>query len=164
MKSTLSRIQIYGLSQMHRVISPAHSPVAQGVKNPPAVQETQQIQVWSLDWEDPLEQGTAAHFNILTGNSHGQRSLVGYSPEDCKELDMAKHAHVCMYHIHQICHRNIYPFLLPFGTQPFLQIQLLAITDVVFIHIFFFSIMSYEGYHTPCTSCLTKCSWLIFVS
>ena len=81
--------------------------MVQGVKNLPAVQETQEIQVWPLGGEDPLEEGTAAHFNILTGNSHGQRSLLGYSPEDCKELDMAEHAHVSMYHIHQICHRNI---------------------------------------------------------
>ena len=24
---------------------------------------------------------------FLTGKSHGQRSLAGYSPQDCKELD-----------------------------------------------------------------------------
>ena len=28
---------------------------------------------------------------FLPGESHGQRSLVGYSPWDCKELDMTKH-------------------------------------------------------------------------
>ena len=96
-KSTLSNIQIYGSSQMQRVMSPAHSPMAQVVKNPPAVQETQEIQVWPLGREDPLEEGRAAHFNILTGNSHGQRSLVGYCPEDCTELDMAENTHI---HIH----------------------------------------------------------------
>ena len=32
------------------------------VKNPPAVQE---MQVRSLDWEDPLEKEMVAHFNIL---------------------------------------------------------------------------------------------------
>ena len=32
------------------------------VKNPPAVQETW---VQSLDWEDPLEKGTANHSSIL---------------------------------------------------------------------------------------------------
>ena len=30
--------------------------MAQQVKNPPAMQETQDIQVWSLGWEDPLEE------------------------------------------------------------------------------------------------------------
>ena len=68
--------------------------MAQRLKNPPAVQETQEIQVLSLGQEDPMEEGTAAHFNILTGNTHGQRSLMGYSPENWKELDMAEHTHV----------------------------------------------------------------------
>ena len=36
--------------------------VAQLVKNPPAVQETQ---VQSLGWEDPLEEGMAVHYSIL---------------------------------------------------------------------------------------------------
>ena len=37
-------------------------PVAQMVKNLPAMQETQ---VSSLGWEDPLEKGMAIHFTIL---------------------------------------------------------------------------------------------------
>ena len=36
-------------------------PVAQMVKNMPAVLETW---VWSLAWEDPLEEGTATHSSI----------------------------------------------------------------------------------------------------
>ena len=36
--------------------------VAQKVKNPPAVQETQ---VRSLGWKDPLEKGMAAHSSVL---------------------------------------------------------------------------------------------------
>ena len=36
--------------------------VAQQVKNPPAMQENW---VWSLDWEDPWEKGTATHSNLL---------------------------------------------------------------------------------------------------
>ena len=38
------------------------SPVAQTVKNLPAMRETW---VRSLDWEDPLEKGTATHASIL---------------------------------------------------------------------------------------------------
>ena len=38
------------------------SQVAQWVKNPPAKQE---MRVWSLDQEDPLEEGMAIHSNIL---------------------------------------------------------------------------------------------------
>ena len=29
------------------------------------MQEVQEIQVWSLDWEDPLEEGMATHSSIL---------------------------------------------------------------------------------------------------
>ena len=36
--------------------------MAQMVKNPPAMQE---VQVQSLDWEDPLEKGMATHSRIL---------------------------------------------------------------------------------------------------
>ena len=36
--------------------------MAQMVKNPPAMQETW---VWSLGWEDPLEEGKATHSSIL---------------------------------------------------------------------------------------------------
>ena len=38
------------------------SPVAQLVKNPPAMQE---ILVRFLGWEDPLEKGSATHSSIL---------------------------------------------------------------------------------------------------
>ena len=35
------------------------------VKKLPAVQEMQKVQVWSLGWEDPLEEGMATHSSIL---------------------------------------------------------------------------------------------------
>ena len=52
--------------------------VAQVVKNLPA---TQEAQVLSLGWEDPLEEGTAINslqYSFLE-NPHGQRSLESYS-------------------------------------------------------------------------------------
>ena len=55
------------------------SPVVQLVKNPFAMRETW---VRSLGWEDPLENGKAAHSCIWTGEFHGL-----YSPWSCKELD-----------------------------------------------------------------------------
>ena len=58
--------------------------MAQTVKNLPAMQETW---VRSLGWEDPLEKDMATHSSILPGESHGQRSLAGYSPRGCKESD-----------------------------------------------------------------------------
>ena len=57
------------------------------VKNLPAVQVTQ---VQPLDWEDLLEEDMATHSSILPGKSHGQRSLLGYSPWGCKESDMTE--------------------------------------------------------------------------
>ena len=41
------------------------SPVAQQVKNPSAMQETQEMWVQSLGWEDPLEEGMTTHFSTL---------------------------------------------------------------------------------------------------
>ena len=57
------------------------------VKNLPAVQETQ---VQSLGREDPLEKGMVPTPVFLPGESHGQRSLAGYSPWGRTELDMSK--------------------------------------------------------------------------
>ena len=39
--------------------------MAQMVKNPPAMRETQETQVGSLGQEDPLEKGMATHSGIL---------------------------------------------------------------------------------------------------
>ena len=38
-------------------------------------------------WEDPLNEVMATHSSILARESHGQRSLAGYSSWGCKELD-----------------------------------------------------------------------------
>ena len=58
--------------------------VSQTVKNLPAMQETW---VQSLGWEDPLEKEMATYSSILPGESHGQRSLVGYGPWSHRESD-----------------------------------------------------------------------------
>ena len=52
----------------------------------------QETWVWSLSWEDPLEEDMATHFSILAWRSHGQRSLVGSSPWDRTEATW--HAHI----------------------------------------------------------------------
>ena len=46
------------------------------VKNHQPMPEIQETQVQALGQEDPLEKGMAE----LPGESHGQRSLAGYSP------------------------------------------------------------------------------------
>ena len=66
------------------------SQVALVVKNPPAMQEPQETRVQIRGGEDPLEEGMAAHSSIL---AHGQRSLVGHSPQGLKELDMNECTH-----------------------------------------------------------------------
>ena len=48
-------------------------------KNRLPVQEMQETWVRSLGWEDPLEEGMATHSSILAGESHGWRSLAGYT-------------------------------------------------------------------------------------
>ena len=58
--------------------------VAQRVKNPPAVQETQ---VQPLGWEIPWRREWLPTPVFLPGESHGQRSLGGYSRQGCKESD-----------------------------------------------------------------------------
>ena len=63
------------------------------VKNPHAMQEPQEIRVQFLVWEDPLEQPTPV---FLPGESHGQRSLAGYSPWGHRvRYDWSNLAHTC---------------------------------------------------------------------
>ena len=62
----MTAAEIYGTSQV--------------VKNLPAKRETW---VPPLGGEDPLEKEMATHSSILAF-SHGQISLVGYSPWGCK--------------------------------------------------------------------------------
>ena len=62
-------------------------PAGQTVKNLPPVQETQ---VQSLGQEDPLEESMQPAPVCLPGKSHGQRSLVGYSPCSHTESDMTE--------------------------------------------------------------------------
>ena len=59
--------------------------MVQQVKNLPAMQE---MQVRSLSWEGPLEEGMATHSSIsCLKNPHGQRTLAGSSPWGRKQSD-----------------------------------------------------------------------------
>ena len=71
--------------------------MAQRLKRLPLMQETQ---VRSLGWEDPLEKEMVTHASIfLPGESHGRRSLVGYSPQGRKESDRTERLHLHL-HLH----------------------------------------------------------------
>ena len=48
-------------------------PRGSAVKNPPAMQETQETRVQSLGWEDPLEEEMATHPSILAGKNRMER-------------------------------------------------------------------------------------------
>ena len=52
--------------------------------------KTKETRVRSLGWEDPLVQGLTVFPVFLPGKSHGQRSLVGYSPWGCRESGMTE--------------------------------------------------------------------------
>ena len=58
------------------------------VKNPPAY--TGEMQVQSLGREEPLEEDMATHSSTVARESHGQRSLTGYSPQGHKGWDSTK--------------------------------------------------------------------------
>ena len=63
--------------------------MAQPVNNPP---EMSVAWVQSLGWEDSLEKGLAypLQYSVHRGKSHGDRSLLGYSPWSHRELDMTE--------------------------------------------------------------------------
>ena len=58
------------------------------VKNPLAMQETQEMQVQSLSQEDPWSRKWQPTPVSWLGKCHGQKSLEGYSPWGLKESDM----------------------------------------------------------------------------
>ena len=68
-------------------------PCVSVVKDPPAVQTTQEMWVQSLSQEDPLERGRATHTRILAGRIPWTEEPGGLWSMGCKELDMTEHTH-----------------------------------------------------------------------
>ena len=62
------------------------------VKNPTVNAGDAGLQVQSLIWKDSLKKEKQPTPVILPEKSHGQRSLVGYSPWGHKESYMTEHA------------------------------------------------------------------------
>ena len=48
------------------------------------------MRVQSLGREDPLEKEMPTHSSILSGQYHGERSVVGYRPWGCKESSVTE--------------------------------------------------------------------------
>ena len=61
-------------------------PSGLAVKSPPAMQESQEMQVQSLGQEDPLEEGMATHSSILSWRIPWTVILACCSPWGHKEL------------------------------------------------------------------------------
>ena len=66
------------------------------LKHPPAMQETQEIQVPSSCWEDPLEKEMATHSSILAWRIPQREEPGGFSPWGHKESDTTEHTRICM--------------------------------------------------------------------
>ena len=112
--------------------------LSQMVKNLPAMQGTQ---VRSQGWEDALEKGVTMHSSILPGESHEQKSLVGYSPW-CRRVGhdwVTKHVsagYICYFVHYPFDLRKIWPqvfenrFRVAFGVYACLATHLcLTICD-----------------------------------
>ena len=54
------------------------------------MQETQETQVWSLSWEEPMEKEMEPSPVVSPGKFCGQRSLVGYNLWCLNKLNMTE--------------------------------------------------------------------------
>ena len=66
------------------------------------MQEMQEIRIWSWVRKIPWRRKWQPTPVFLPGKSHGQRSLVGYSPWYCKMMDTTKHTHT-QDHVWGVC-------------------------------------------------------------
>ena len=75
------------------------------VKNPPALRETW---VWSLGWEDPLEEGLASTAVFLSGESPWTEKPGGLQSRGSQRVRhnwVTKHIYIYMYvyfHLHEV--------------------------------------------------------------
>ena len=92
------------------------SPMAHQVKNLPAMQKTQEMWVWSLGLEDPLEEEMATHPNSCLGNSMDRGTWQGKSPWGHKRVKQnwswarrgqtihLEQDHICLWDFSVDCH------------------------------------------------------------
>ena len=60
--------------------------MTQQVKNLPAMQETQEMEVWSLGQEDPLEEAIATHSSILAWKSPWTEEPGGLQSKESQKV------------------------------------------------------------------------------
>ena len=75
------------------------SPMAQVVKNPPVMQETQETWVQSLDWEDPLEEEMETHSSVLARKIPWKEEPGGLWSMGSQRDTTESTEHVCMHKI-----------------------------------------------------------------
>ena len=75
------------------------SPMAQVVKNPPVMQETQETWVQSLDWEDPLEEEMETHSSVLARKIPWKEEPGGLWSMGSQRDTTESAEHVCMHKI-----------------------------------------------------------------
>ena len=90
--------------------------VAQWYRIRLAMQETQ---VQSLGRKIPRRRAWRPTPVLLPGKSKGQRSLAGYSPQDCKESDTTEHTHISCLILHVIIYTHKHTHVLAFSLLHF---------------------------------------------
>ena len=87
------------------------SQMAQWVKNLPSIclQEMQETQVWSLGWEDPLEESMATYSSILTWRIPWTEELLGVKSIGLQRLRQNQGDWACM---HEHRGQTVFGFLL----------------------------------------------------
>ena len=84
------------------------------------MQETK-TQVRSLGGEDPLEEEKATHSSILAWESHGQSSLVGYSPAGATKSQTQLEYILLVKYIYTYIYIQISVYSLPESCQIYLK-------------------------------------------
>ena len=147
--------------------------VAQRIKRPPAMLETR-VQSWvgKIPWRRKWQPTPV----FLPGESHGQRSLVGYSPWGRKELvghDWAT-SHILWNAIKNLLHKNLKIIKLKIELLFYPAVQLLGIylesTTIwrdawtpVFIAALFAIVKTWKQPKCPSTEEWIKTMWYIYM-
>ena len=104
---------------MQDLLSKSKGSKGRAAPNPPAMQETQ---VRSLGQEDPWRRKWQPTLVFLPGESHGQRSLLGYSPWGRKESETTERL-TFIFHFHALekemaSHSSILAWRIPGPEKP----------------------------------------------
>ena len=88
---------LWVLSHFHSIYKNAYKtfqqrsfPIAQGVKNLPAMQKTREMWIWSLEGDDPMEEEMGTYSSILAWRIPWTEEMADYSPWCHKESDKTK--------------------------------------------------------------------------